>query len=71
MSDTLKCESSGCTRDARMALRTTRPKRDNVQTVVYSDNRSAPKVAMRHCKTHGMETMRQLMDVLVDGDDDA
>lgn len=69
MSDTTKCEAQGCTLDARMAIRTTRPTRENVQNVVYSDNRSAPKMAMRYCKAHGIETIRRVLEMLVDGDD--
>jgi hypothetical protein len=62
------CATIGCKRPPRMGLVTTRPKRDQLKTVIYFDDRTAPKTASRHCK-HGAELVRDLVSTLVETDD--
>jgi hypothetical protein len=53
-----------------MALRTTRPSRDDLRTVVFYDDRTAPRTALRYCAEHGLKTIKALLNVLVDANDD-
>jgi hypothetical protein len=62
------CSTKGCDREARCAVRTTRPTRADVRVTLYTDNRVAPKTACRHCQEHGLELLVGLAKVLVDGD---
>lgn len=64
-----RCSESGCTRDARMALRTTRPTREDLRTVVFYDDRTAPRTALPYCAEHGLKTVEALLGVLVASDD--
>ncbi len=59
-------EQGKCEEAARMALRTARPTRDVIKTIVYWDDRTAPRTAERLCQKHGMETLDALSKVLVD-----
>lgn len=52
-----------------MAVRTTRPSREDLRVTSYADDRSAPKAATRYCKEHGMATVRELLTVVVDSDE--
>lgn len=63
-----RCSDAGCGKEARMALRTTRPTRDDLRTVIFYDDRTAPSTALRYCADHGLKVVEQLMSVLVDGD---
>lgn len=69
MSDTTQCEADGCTREARMAIRTLRPTRPGLESRIYYDDRGAPKSASRYCKQHGQEIERGLSDMLVAADE--
>lgn len=70
MADTKKCEATDCEKDARCAIRTARPTRANLYSTVWYDDRSAPKTAVRYCHGHGVETMTQLAQALIDQDDE-
>lgn len=70
MSDTTTCETKGCEREARMAIDTSRPSRDVLKSVLYFDNRSAPRKAARYCKTCGAALAQDLVNALTDADDD-
>lgn len=65
----MKCFDPRCEREARMAVRTTRPSREDLRVTSYADDRSAPKAATRYCKEHGMATVRELLTVVVDSDE--
>jgi hypothetical protein len=45
-----RCSTKDCTNQARCAIRTTRPKRDDLRTTLFYDDRVAPKAATRYCK---------------------
>jgi hypothetical protein len=53
-----------------MAVRTTRPTRGDLRVTVYADDRTAPKTAPRYCKSHGLETVAELLSVTVGADPD-
>lgn len=63
-----RCSEGGCTKDARLALRTTRPTREDLRTTIFYDDRSAPNTAMRYCAEHGLKVVQELLSVLVDVD---
>lgn len=63
------CTSPGCERPARAAVRTTRPKRDDLRVLLYADDRTAPKTAQRYCHEHTAQLMADLVTALVDVDD--
>ena len=67
------CSTKGCENEARMALRTTRPTRGELKTVVWYDDRddNVPKAASRLCKEHGAQTMKEMVDLLVGEDSKA
>lgn len=52
-----------------MALRTTRPTREDLRTVVFYDDRTAPRTALPYCAKHGLKTVEALLYVLVTSDD--
>lgn len=56
-----------CTKDARAALKTTNGVR--FTTVIYYDDREAPKVAVRYCKEHAVATLFGLGTDLIAPDD--
>lgn len=63
------CHDLHCVKPARMALRVTRPTRENVMLTMWSDERSAPRTTRNvtlYCKEHGIETVNTLLGVLVD-----
>lgn len=63
------CFTPSCEREARMAVRATRPTREDLRVTAYADNRSAPKAATSYCKACGQQTVRELLDVVVDADE--
>jgi hypothetical protein len=63
------CAIDECERPARMAISTTRPKRDDLRSTVFYDDRVAPKKATRYCRTHGLEVIVGTLEI-VDRDDD-
>jgi len=65
------CSSPDCDRPARMAIRTTRPQRDNVVVTVWTDSHAdkVPAKAPRYCREHGADMLADFVRVLVDGDD--
>lgn len=65
----MTCSHSGCERQARMAVRTTRPSREDLRVTIYCDDRSAPKTAQRYCKRCGQATVRDVLNVVVDSDE--
>lgn len=64
----MKCSEPRCDRDARMAVGTARPSREDLRVTAYADDRTAPKTATRYCKEHGIATTRELLIVVVDAD---
>lgn len=52
-----------------MAVRTTRPTREDLRVTVYADDRAAPKTAQRYCKQCGQATVRDVLNVVVDADE--
>jgi hypothetical protein len=62
----MKCHETGCDEEARVALRTTRPQRDNVKTVIFWDNRAeaVPKQAEHLCTKHALGIIEELARVL-------
>lgn len=56
-----------CPKPARAALKTTRGTR--FTTVVYWDDREAPKVAVKYCKEHAVATLIDLSSTLIELDD--
>jgi hypothetical protein len=61
-----ECSLTGCTREPRMAIALDR--RPNFKATVFFDNREATKTALHYCKTHGILTLSEVTNVLVDGD---
>jgi hypothetical protein len=59
-----QCVTNGCTREARAAVRVTRPNL-NMQITLFPDNRTAPKTAVRYCRTCMTGLMRELIDMTV------
>ena len=45
-----RCSTKNCKNQARAAVRTTRPKRDDLRTTLFYDDRVAPKGAQKLCK---------------------
>ena len=65
-----QCQQKDCTREARAALRTTRPRRTVVKTVVlYDDRFDVPNSYEKLCKQHTKATLLGLVDTLVDMDE--
>jgi hypothetical protein len=66
------CAHGDCTNEARMAILTARPTRDNLYSKVWYDDRDSkiPKKAERLCKKHGIATIAELANVLVSDDTD-
>lgn len=64
------CSQGACTRQARLAVTTSRPSRGTIWTKVWWDNRTAPPTADRFCKKHGIELLKSLTETLCDMDDD-
>lgn len=64
------CSDKGCEREARVALRTTRPTRPDLRTLIYWDDRVAPKTAARYCREHGIATIKALSETLIDQDEE-
>jgi hypothetical protein len=58
-----------CVRPARMALHTTCPSYDRIQTVVFYDHRAAPATALRYCHEHGADAIADLVKTLVAADE--
>jgi hypothetical protein len=56
-----------CPKPARAALKTTNGVK--LTTVVYYDDRQAPKVATRYCKEHAVATLLGLGSTLIELDD--
>lgn len=66
MPDEKMCSDHGCFKPARVAVRTTRPSRPDLQTRIYWDERVAPKTASLYCKEHGTALMVSLCNTLID-----
>jgi hypothetical protein len=66
------CAHGDCTNEARMAIMTSRPSRDNLYSKVWYDDRDEkiPKKAEKLCKEHGIQTLTELSKVLVSDDVD-
>lgn len=62
------CTHPGCTKPARMAVRTTRPTREDLRSMIHFDDRAAPKTAQRYCKQHGTAVIAELIKALVSED---
>jgi hypothetical protein len=60
----MTCNYQGCDKEARVALRTTRPTRSDLKTTVYWDNRTAPATAEELCAKHAVEVLGELAAVL-------
>jgi hypothetical protein len=62
----MTCQSRNCEREAMVALRTTRPQRDNVMTVIYWEDRAekVPKKAEHLCTECALHTINELAKVL-------
>lgn len=73
------CSSEGCTREARMSIRTIRPEagslrrmgRDRIYTVVDYDDRTAPDIAPKYCKQCGLDILLGIAQVLVNRDEES
>lgn len=65
-----KCSDVQCSRPGRMALRTTRPSREDLRTTIFYDDRVAPKSAQTYCREHGTELLVSLVDTLVPEDEE-
>lgn len=62
-----KCSNSACDKPARVAIKTSRPKRELIKTTVWWDERvDVPKSAQLHCKEHGIATLNGLAMTLID-----
>lgn len=59
---------SKCGQPARCAIRTTRPRRDDLRITYFSDNRTAPRSAQRYCRKHGIELLAGLAHATTDMD---
>lgn len=66
MADEIKCQHSGCDKPARVAIKTTRPTRENLNTKVWWDERVAPKSAQFFCKQDGVAALTSLANTLID-----
>lgn len=66
------CSTTGCTNQARGAIKTWRPTRDNVTTQVWWDDRAVivPKSADKMCGKHILATLAQIGSVLLDEDEE-
>lgn len=65
------CMTKGCENEARMAIYTTRPTRQNMYSTVWWDDRTAPKKAARYCRSCGQHLLSQLTEVLTHEDEPA
>jgi hypothetical protein len=59
------CTHEPCPDPARIAIRLRRPRRAQLQAVVYYDDRAAPAGAQRYCPHHGLQVLGELSAVLV------
>jgi hypothetical protein len=62
------CSTSGCKNQARAAIRTIRSTRERIVSTVDYDNRTAPKTFEALCKQCTINTITELINVLVDSD---
>lgn len=60
-----KCTHDPCNKPGRLALRTTRPTREDLRTMIYFDDRTAPKTAQPYCREHGAALVADLIQTLV------
>ena len=67
---TARCDTPGCGRPARMAVRVTRRGPD-LRVTAYADDQLAPAAAIRYCKRDGIATVADLLAVVVDIDEEA
>ncbi len=60
------CNHTGCSADATVALRTTRPSSRQIKTTIFWDARhwDVPKKAELLCTEHAMQTVTELSRVL-------
>ena len=66
MTEPEACRSTGCTMQARVAIRTLRgsgARRGEMTNTIYMDNRTAPKLAARYCTKHGAEMAAGLVSL--------
>lgn len=68
--DQKKCSTEDCTNAARGAVRTTRPTRPNLKTLVWWDEREAPATAQVYCKKCMIRLLGSLADTLLDLDEE-
>lgn len=52
-----------------MAVRTLRPTRPELKSVIWYDDRTAPRTAQRYCRKHGYEVVVAMMNTLVSEDE--
>lgn len=64
------CRDPKCTKLSRVAIRTKRPTRDNLNTTVFFGPDAAPVTTPRYCKEHGTALMLDLMKTLLEEDED-
>lgn len=60
------CSFTGCVSEARMAVRTRRPAFDRIESVIFYDDRTATQRAVPLCRTHGLQTVTELITTLVE-----
>ena len=61
------CSSKECNDPARCSIRTMRnDKTRDMKTIIYYDERTAPKVASPYCKQCAVHLVKELTLVLVD-----
>jgi hypothetical protein len=56
-----RCSYPDCENQARLAIRTTRPHRRELKSVVWYDDRTAPKTASRYCRKHAIHLATELI----------
>lgn len=59
-----RCSHRGCGKEAVLGVRTTRPTRATVKTLIFFGVDEAPRVAERFCRIHGQEVVNQLINIL-------
>lgn len=64
------CAYDGCSKEARAAVRTTRPRREDLRVLLYVDDRVAPQAATRYCKEHVVKLLGELAEAVVADDDE-
>jgi hypothetical protein len=60
------CSTKGCGKPARCAIKTARPKREKMYSVIHYDERTAPKSALPYCKPCAVALLKDLCDTLID-----